>query len=735
MKASINTALPKCVCASERVKLIGSLDGLFPAFGHHQEREMGGLWLHPVKLLDGFWMKLRDLKADNVDTWMIADGFENRPEGNSFHYGSGLGHTRLSIERRQLAPEGAAGLVVRWLIHNHAAEPGQARLRFLARSGFQPVWFSDTVGLHKGGQDQGCWDEAAGVAILRDQVHPWFAAVAASMKPVAVTLADLPCPQTVSQDGLSLQLDFDLLLPPGETALDIFIAGSFSSEADCLAQLALLRVRDWAEEKEARYQALLSQCRLSGTAPDFCEVFDWVKVNTDWLIQDAGPYGRGLTAGLPEYPWWFGCDNCYALQGVLALGDYRLCRDTLALLLRYSRQHNGNGRILHEVTTGGVCANPGNTQETAHFLLIVHLYYQYSGDLAFLKEAYDYLALSVHWIEAQDTDGDLFPSGYGIIEIAGLKSEMIDSAVYTACAYQCFADISRALGRAEEAAPWAEKAARLRAAINSALWDEEEGLYCDAYTSYAEVLATRHNILGRLSPHREALAQTRLDKLLAQKKALGEETQSGWLINYNWVINTPMEAGIAAPDKAQRALQRMHTPEFLAREGLYLNTAESSAVMTISTGAMAVAQARYGQSDRALDLVSRVLKTFSAATPGCVYEMSPDYGCFVQAWTAYAVMVPVIRYFFGVQPDHFEGRLLIAPRMPFSWTEVSLSAVPLIGGSLDIGYHKQEKGQALTLGGRCALPVWVSIPARESWSINGTSYDAAAEDRLVPLIL
>ncbi|HPY95074.1 MAG TPA: hypothetical protein PLR12_06560, partial [Clostridia bacterium] len=159
MKASINTALPKCVCASERVKLIGSLDGLFPAFGHHQEREMGGLWLHPVKLLDGFWMKLRDLKADNVDTWMIADGFENRPEGNSFHYGSGLGHTRLSIERRQLAPEGAAGLVVRWLIHNHAAEPGQARLRFLARSGFQPVWFSDTVGLHKGGQDQGCWDE------------------------------------------------------------------------------------------------------------------------------------------------------------------------------------------------------------------------------------------------------------------------------------------------------------------------------------------------------------------------------------------------------------------------------------------------------------------------------------------------------------------------------------------------------------------------------------------------
>lgn len=25
---------------------------------------------------------------------------------------------------------------------------------------------------------------------------------------------------------------------------------------------------------------------------------------------------------MPEYPWWFGCDNCYTIQGLLAMGQY-----------------------------------------------------------------------------------------------------------------------------------------------------------------------------------------------------------------------------------------------------------------------------------------------------------------------------------------------------------------------------------------------------------------------------
>src|SRR5918992_248420 len=48
------------VTAGDRAYLIGSQDGGFPDLGDHVPGEMGGLWLHPIKLLDGFWATIRD---------------------------------------------------------------------------------------------------------------------------------------------------------------------------------------------------------------------------------------------------------------------------------------------------------------------------------------------------------------------------------------------------------------------------------------------------------------------------------------------------------------------------------------------------------------------------------------------------------------------------------------------------------------------------------------------------
>lgn len=65
-------------------------------------------------------------------------------------------------------------------------------------------------------------------------------------------------------------------------------------------------------------------------------------------------FGRGLGAGLPEYPWWFGCDNGYALRGALASGRFELAKQTVELLARASAEANGNGRIVRELSgTGG----------------------------------------------------------------------------------------------------------------------------------------------------------------------------------------------------------------------------------------------------------------------------------------------------------------------------------------------------------------------------------------------
>ena len=733
MKASINTALPKCVCASEEVKLIGSLDGMFPDFGHHQEREMGGLWLHPIKLLDGFWLRFEDCAASNVSTWIIADGFENAPEGNRFLYRSGLGHTPIEIDRIQMAPEKTKGLMLRYVFRNRSQDSRPVHIDFLARVDLRPVWFSDSAGIHDGIRDDGKWADDLQMYLAKDCDHEWHTAIASDHTPAKVSCGELPGPQGDGKDQSSVMFTFDLHLPSGRSELRFFISGSYESRGNCIEACKALRGgTNFEAQKTERYTSLLAQSKLTGLSPHFCEVFSWVKVNTDWLIQDSGPYGRGLTAGLPEYPWWFGCDSCYALQGVLALGDFRLCRDTLDLLLRYSKQHNGNGRILHEVTTGGVCVNPGNTQETAHFLVIVMDYFQYTGDTTFLESAFDYLLLSVHWLEAQDHDGDLFPSGYGIVEIAGLHSEMIDTAVYTCAAYRCFADICRVLSKNGLSASWEEKAQRLQTAINTHFWDDEEGLFCDAFTSYPEVMENRAHILGRLSQDRETQANGYLDALLRKKEPLGER-ESGWLINHNWVINTPMEAGIAQADKARRALARLHSDQFINHLGMYLNTLESHAVMTISTGTMAVAQARYGYSDRALELVECIFATFSKATPGCIYEMSPDYGCFVQAWTVYAVMVPIIRYFFGIQPDAINGRLRIAPQMPSGWHQAELLDVPILGGKISIRWCREEGRQILCADCSGALPLFILLKAEAQWTLNGNEYGPCATDTWVEL--
>ncbi|MEP7065563.1 MAG: glycogen debranching protein, partial [Gemmatimonadota bacterium] len=78
--------------------------------------------------------------------------------------------------------------------------------------------------------------------------------------------------------------------------------------------------------------------------------------------------GRGLSAGLIKYPWWFGTET-YSLQALTATGDFTLAKQTLRLLETRSAKTNGNGRIIHEVTTNGAIINPGNTQETSQWIL------------------------------------------------------------------------------------------------------------------------------------------------------------------------------------------------------------------------------------------------------------------------------------------------------------------------------------------------------------------------------
>lgn len=735
MKISTNAALPKCICASEHAKLFGATDGWFPDFGHHSECEMGGLWMYPIKVLDGFWFRLHDLDAENVNRWIIADGFSAYPWGNEFEYGNGLGHTSVTICRTQIAPDSAAGLIVRYRIVNHSNAPRHIHAELIVRTELYPVWYSLDSGFCQDGQDEGEYDEASSTFRAKDALNPWFAAVRSAQKPDHAKVGQFFGPQITAGKGVSASFEYDLILPArAEEEFVFYMTGSAHSAEEAEENLReLASGRDFIAEKQKRYDAMFAQSRLSVDDSRLLQVWDWAKVHTHWLTVDAGEYGRALAAGLPEYPWWFGCDSCYAIQGLLCIGEYDLARQTLKLIADYSEKVNGNGRIVHEITPYGICANPGNTQETAHFVTAVWHYWQWTGDRTLVDETLPLLKKSMQWLKEMDDDGDLFPSGYGIIEIAGLNAEMIDTIVYTAQAWDCFAKMCALTGDDEAAYEANLMFRRTADALNTQMWDEDAGLYCDAYASPAFVRSCREKILDNRRGAQDARAETEFDAMVARKEA-SCQGEAGFLINGNWVIDTPFETGLAPEERAEGALKKLYGDAFVGEWGMYLNALDHREMMTISTGSLAVAQARYGYPDRALTLIRKIADTFGMAGPSLLAEMSPDYGCSVQAWTDYALYVPVVRHMFGICPNAAAGEVILTPCMPEAWPKASIEHVRVLDGEISVHYVREENGYRLNVQSSKGLKVRLKLhkgETAENLENNALLPDGGAEIRII----
>src|SRR5207244_2204723 len=176
---------------------------------------------------------------------------------------------------------------------------------------------------------------------------------------------------------------------------------------------------------------------------------------------------------------WFGTET-YSLQALAATGDFELAKQTLRLLKDQSLKANGNGRIVHEVTTNGVVSSPGNTQETAQFILTVGKLFQWTGDLDFAREMYPAMAMGINWLLTDmDRNKNLFPEGYGIMEVYGLNAELIDVAVYTQQALKTTAQIAGILDEPDAAERYQQRASQLemrineRSCVHAAGWDTE----------------------------------------------------------------------------------------------------------------------------------------------------------------------------------------------------------------------------------------------------------------------
>ncbi|MEZ4887696.1 MAG: hypothetical protein R3E32_23380 [Chitinophagales bacterium] len=713
------------VTAGDRVYMVGHQNGSFPDMGWHVKGEMGGIWDHPIKLMDGFAVQIADTKTQKLACLDNAKEFVNYPFANRNVFD--IKDLDLVVERFQFVPSLKEGIVVEFVLQNQSAENRQLIFDFNGMVDLRPVWLGERTDMIDG-SDFAMWNEKENAIVAKDSLNNWFTIFGSDIPPSKHQIGTASCNFERLGKGINAQLQYELNIEGKETALmRFFIAGSSKSEQAAMETLQDIRqnYEEDLKKKEEDYQRFANTSKLTIPDKDIEQAFEWVKYNTDWLVRSVPEIGTGLGAGIDDYPWWFGCDNTYSLQGVLAIGRPTLVKLNLNLLHYLSKVNNGdNGRIMHEASTNGAVYNLGNINETPHFTSMVWKAYEWTGSEDILKDYYAFCKKGMNWLlEENDKDKNLLPDGAGMMEIHGLHSEMIDVAVYTQQGFVDLAKMATAMGETDFAAECREKADKLKEKINTDFWVEDFNSYADFISTPKEAMHLIDNAIVRADTLNKPWAVEELKATKEQIAAYPPNEKRGFVVHHNWVVNTPMEMGIADQDKAIRALEtgsRFVNPfgmfvtgidrdasaetedgSFAADKKIFSYT---GAVMTLPTGVQAIAEANYGRADESLAYLKRMVKSFGYALPGSMYEVSPDFGMMVQEWNVYALAAPIVRNYFGIQPEAYNKKIVLAPEMPSSWKEATLEDVPV--GDNRIGIEKTTANGKTTFKLTQSLADW-----------------------------
>jgi len=689
------------VTAGNRVYMVGHQDGTFPPLGWHIKGEMGGIWNHPIKLMDGFEVELS--LDENTFSLNNASEFINYPFANKHIFE--LKEKNLVIERIQFVPDHVQGILIQLVIQNNNSEKIEGQLKFIGHTNLRPTWLGEQSDMIDS-KDSGVLKENHW--LVKDSLNSWHTIFGSDITPIATE----EIKNTEQPNGASHSLEYSIKIPAKSMqTLNFAIAGSYISSENANEQyLTILNDHEsLVQAKKSRYEALANQSRLTIPDKHLQETFEWLKYNCDWLVRTIPEIGTGIGAGIPDYPWYFGVDSEYALKGYMAIGQQEVVEQTIKLLDSVSMAVNQNGRILHEMSTNGVVFNKGNINETPQFASLIWEIYKWNGDKEFLAKYFPTIKKGLKWLlEENDDNQNLFPDGFGMMEIHGLDSEMIDVAAYTQRAFADASLMARELNEIELAREYRKLADQLKEKINTEFWSETFQSYADFIGTDEQAMKLIEDALVRADTLNKPWAVQELKATKQQIINNPSEESRPFVLYHNWVVNTPMEMGIA--DSTEAILALNNATKFTNPFGVFVTGIDrdesageddgsfagskvfsyTGAVMTLPTGVQAVAENNYGRPNQALDYLKRMSRTFSYALPGSMYEVSPDYGMMTQAWNIYAFAVPIVNQFFGIKPMAHQKTIVIEPQMPTEWNEASLENVKVGDNEISI-WHTGTK--------------------------------------------
>lgn len=687
-----------------RLYMIGGQNGLFPEHGEHMPYEMWGVWAPPVKVLNGFWFLI------NGETVQDAKTFEILPYGARFMFEK---EKEWCLERFQFVPQEESGFVVQLKLKNLSDEAKNFSLHMGVQSNLMPVWLSERAGITDG-RDEARFDETEQKLVFKDAGNPWTAMLVSSESMKQVPEAKLPVLQRKNENAAYAEVSSRFVLEPGEEKIvDYYVSFSMNSEqeAEEIAHKLKTHRAELLQEKIQIYEKIDQTAVLSYPGqPVFEKMYRWSKYINDWIIRDVKGVGTGVAAGYAEFPWWFGNDTNYIAPGLLMQGDYESPKSTLRLLKDKSEQVNGNGRVVHEISSNGVVYYEGMTTETPQFADTVWMIYQWSGDREFLVEMYDFCVKGMQWIDSICVDG--LPGGYGISEIAGLDCYCCDTALLAIRGYEILSLMSKELGRTEEAGEYKKKQEDMWELFRKEFYLPEYGVYGDMaatkeqiipradtwkYTLNSFPITEEEKIMGESSckhdkSPEDADAKQKLYERMEGVIRAAEQMKEGsraafYLFGFGHSM-IPLELGYLEGTAGERifdALKEADKKDFKVEN-----------MMPIGIGREIKGLGTIQRLDAIIEDIGKVAEGFSAVMPGATNEIYPKKGCFVQAWNSLATMWPYADSIFGLRPDAAHRKLVLKPCVGKEVDGISLLDVP-VGGELFSFRYRIEDGVDIVL--------------------------------------
>ena len=669
LKATENLNRPFTLCG-RYCNLTGMQDGSFPDYGWHTKGEMGGIWTHPIKIVDGFWISIDSPDAKTPANWLTAcDEFVLGDGGAWVEHRHGL--PKFNVVRRQFIPhtEAAAGIDITVTAKDN--KPQTIQLNVLVRFDILPVWFSgwsDPSGLKAEVKDGTIVVRAATDDTVPAQHSNWTAALKADAEADSIEFGeDLWGPEQTQGNGISALMTFTLELNPSGT-LRLAIAGDIAKEetATAAAERTLKQYDSLFQKKVDVYSGIAADLTNVETPEKMLnDAFLWSKLNMEWMTQTSPIVGTGVVAGYADFPWYFGGDTDLSATGLLAAGLHETAKETLRLYLPYGEK--ARGRIPHEIVTNGSVYSLGHIMETTLFIHAVWNTYLWTGDEAFLQEHYDVCRAGMMDYTASQPHED----GLMLMEYEDKPDSRRGPLcpTYVVMGFRPMALMARRMGDDATADAATELYEKYLKQIEEIFWSEKDSLYASFVDENNKPV-----IQGSM----------------------------GWP---GGTFSEPLStaySGAAERSRVERAMSILETPSYTSEFGVYLHP-QRDVSMPITTGIAAIGEFNYGRLEQGLRYLRMIAKTTGHIMPGGLPEyvhpsgdpeLFPPTSCYSQLWSAAMFTEGMVWGLLRLEPDAAKDKITMTPRLPEGWPHFEFRN--LIIGNSRINVRVDKTGTKVT---------------------------------------